>query len=48
MKLELGNIIIHDIQFGNVSKVEKGIIYINKDELGALLSEDENIKVRFL
>ncbi len=44
MKLELGNIIIHDIQFGNVSKVEKGIIYINKDELGALLSEDENIK----
>ena len=37
MKLELGYIQINDIQFASESKVEDGIIYVNKDELRALL-----------
>ncbi|MGN0311262.1 MAG: glycine/sarcosine/betaine reductase component B subunit, partial [Lachnospiraceae bacterium] len=43
MKLELGIVPIHGIQFGNESKVENGIITVNADELVALLKEDENI-----
>lgn len=44
MKLELGIIPISDIQFGAESKVENGTIYVNVDELRALLLEDETIK----
>ena len=44
MKLELGIVPIHGIQFGNESKVEDGIITVNADELIALLKEDENLK----
>ncbi|MHB1393394.1 MAG: glycine/sarcosine/betaine reductase component B subunit [Clostridia bacterium] len=33
MRLELGNIFIKDIQFGNATKVEKGTLYVNKAEL---------------
>ena len=30
-KLELGNILIHDVQFSNEgSKVENGVLYVNK------------------
>ena len=43
MKLELGYIQINDIQFASESKVEDGIIYVNKDELKALLLEDEHL-----
>jgi glycine reductase len=44
MKLELGNIFIRDIRFDSVSKVEKGTIFINDEELRDHLLEDENIK----
>lgn len=44
MKLELGIVPIKDIQFGSESKVENGIIYVNTDELKALLLEDEALK----
>ncbi|HQC82519.1 MAG TPA: glycine/sarcosine/betaine reductase component B subunit, partial [Bacillota bacterium] len=44
MKLELGNIFIRDIRFDSVSKVEKGILFVNADELRDHLLEDENIK----
>ena len=44
MKLELGIIPVKDIQFGPESKVENGVIYVNADELKALLLEDENLK----
>lgn len=44
MKLELGNIFIHDIQFDSVSKIENGILFINAEELRTHLLEDENIK----
>lgn len=44
MKLELGYIHIEDIQFGTKSKVENGILYVNKEVLISLLMEDENLK----
>lgn len=44
MKLELGIIPINDIQFGAESKVENGTIYVNADELRALILEDEDLK----
>ena len=44
MKLELGIIPIKDIQFGPESKVEDGTIYVNAEELKALLLEDETLK----
>ena len=42
MKLELGCVQINDIQFASESKVENGTIYVNAEELKALLLEDEN------
>lgn len=44
MKLELGIIPIRDVRFGTESKVEDGTIYINAEELKALLLEDETLK----
>ncbi len=44
MKLELGYIDIQDIQFSAQSKVENGVLYVNADELKALVLEDENLK----
>jgi len=43
LKLELGYILIKDIQFSNVSKVENGTLFVNQDEIKALVLEDENI-----
>lgn len=44
MKLELEFVQINDIQFASESKVENGTIYVNAEELKALLLEDENLK----
>ncbi len=44
MKLELGYIHITDIQFADESKVENGVIYVNREELRTLLLEDESLK----
>lgn len=44
LKLELGYIFIKDIQFSDVSKVENGILYVNKEEVKALILEDQNFK----
>ncbi len=44
MQLELGNIFIKDVQFSDDTKVENGILYVNKDELIELVKEDENLK----
>ena len=44
MKLNLGFITIKDIQFGAVSKIENSVLYVNKDELSALLLKDERFK----
>lgn len=43
MRLELGNIHIKDVQFGEETKVDNGVLYVNEDELKNLLLEDENI-----
>lgn len=42
MKLELGYIFIKDIQYADVSKVEKGILYVNKEEVKKIILEDQN------
>jgi glycine reductase len=44
LKLELGLIHIKDMQFANVSKLENGIIYVNKEELRNIILEDKHIK----
>jgi len=44
MKLEIGNIQIKDIQFSDQTKVENGILYVNKEEMIAELSTDNRIK----
>lgn len=44
LKLELGYILIKDIQFSDVSKVENGTLYVNKEEVKALILEDQNFK----
>lgn len=44
MRLELGEIIINDVQFGEVSKVENGTLFVNKEEIISLVMKDEHIK----
>lgn len=46
MRLELGKIFIKDIQFGEKSKIEDGVLYVNKDELieASGANEDEHIQ----
>ena len=39
LKLELGYIFIKDIQFSDVSKVENGTLYVNKEEVKALMPD---------
>jgi glycine reductase len=41
--LELGFVEIRDIQFGSITQVEDGILTVNRDELIALIQEDERI-----
>ncbi|HYF83920.1 MAG TPA: glycine/sarcosine/betaine reductase component B subunit [Clostridia bacterium] len=43
MRLELGNIFIKDVQFGNATKVEKGTLYVNKTELLAAVGGDPRL-----
>ena len=44
MRLEMGNIYIKDIQFAAESKIEDGILYVNKEAVEAVALEDEHIK----
>lgn len=44
MRLEVGNIFIKDMQFHSETKVENGVLYINKEDLLAHLGTDERIK----
>ncbi len=44
MRLEVGNILIKDVQFGDVTKVDGGVLYVNKDELAKAAGNDERIK----
>ena len=44
MRLEIGKINITDIQFAKESKIEKGVLYVNPEELRPVVLEDEKIK----
>ena len=44
MRLELGKININGVQFGDTTKVEKGVLYVSKTEITSLVLEDEHIK----
>lgn len=43
MRLELGHVLIKDVQFGSETKFEEGVLFVNKDELINLVMEDEHI-----
>ncbi len=43
MRLEVGNIFIKDVQFGDVAKVENGVLFVNKEELAKIAGDDERI-----
>lgn len=43
MQLELGNIFIKDVQFASTTHVKDGVLYVNKEELVALIRGDEHI-----
>ncbi len=44
MRLELGEILIKDVQFADKCKVEGGILYVNEAELTDMIMEDDHIK----
>ncbi|WP_027631596.1 glycine/sarcosine/betaine reductase component B subunit [Clostridium hydrogeniformans] len=44
MRLEIGNIFIKDIQFGEDTKVLNGVLYVNKEELLKEVGGDERIQ----
>ena len=43
MRLELGHITIKDVQFGENTKIESGVLFVNKEELISLIKEDEHL-----
>ncbi|MBA1334866.1 MAG: Glycine reductase component B beta subunit / Glycine reductase component B alpha subunit [Firmicutes bacterium] len=43
MRLQLGYIDIKDVQFGSETKVEKGVLYVNKEEMLEKLSGDNRL-----
>ena len=46
MKLELGKFEIKDIQFADKSYVENHVLYVNKEEVEALVLEDDKLNYR--
>lgn len=44
MRLEVGKIYVKDVQFGNSTKVENGVLYVNKEELLKVVGGDERVK----
>ena len=44
MRLELGNIFIKDVKFSGATKVDGGVLYINKEEMLKEIGGDEHIK----
>lgn len=43
MRLELGNILIKDVQFGEKTEVKQGILYVGQEELAKVAGDDERI-----
>lgn len=44
MRLEIGKIFIKDIQFGDVTKIENGVLQVNKKEMIDAILDDEHIE----
>lgn len=44
LRLEVGKIYVKDVQFGNSTKVENGVLYVNKEELLKVVGGDERVK----
>jgi len=44
LKLELGYITIRDLQFAEKPEIKDGVLFVNPDELKAVILEDEHIK----
>ena len=44
MRLEVGEILVKDVQFGSVTEVKNGTLYVNADELAKVAGADERIK----
>lgn len=44
MHLELGHILIKDVQFGEQTTIKDGVLYVNKEELISLIKEDEHLE----
>ena len=43
MKLELGKVHIKDVQFGDVTKIQNGVLYVNAEELKAIVLKDDRL-----
>ncbi|HHY39677.1 MAG TPA: beta-aspartyl-peptidase [Syntrophaceticus sp.] len=43
MRLEVGNILIKEIQFGDRTEVKEGVLFINREELAKVTGEDDRI-----
>ena len=43
MKLELGKIYIHDVQFADKTYVENGTLFVCKEEIEKLVLEDDRL-----
>jgi glycine reductase len=44
MRLEIGEVLIKDIQFGDATAIKGETLFVNKDELAAVAAADERIK----
>jgi glycine reductase len=44
MRLEIGEITVSDVQFGESTQVKNGTLYVNKDALAEIAGADERIK----
>jgi sarcosine reductase len=43
LRLELGNILIKDVQFAERTEIKQGVLFINKEELAKKVGDDERI-----
>lgn len=44
MRLEIGNVLIKDVQFADATSVKDGVLYVSKEELIKIAGDDERIK----
>jgi sarcosine reductase len=43
LRLEVGSILIKDVQFGSKTEVNDGVLFVNKEELARIAGDDEHI-----